>query len=62
MDTVSVDKTHPGRSPASKSPVVPDGVDPEEWLRRALAISPEDAEQVREQAAKDVQGDEDPQA
>lgn len=42
-----------------KPPVVPDDVDPVEFLRRALAISPEDAEKVREQAAKDAQGDAD---
>jgi len=41
---------------ASVPPDVPDYVDPEEFLRRMLAISPEDAEAAREQAAKDAQG------
>lgn len=49
------------------APTVPDGaltppprgggVDPEEFLRRMLAISPEDAKKAREQAAKDAAGD-----
>jgi hypothetical protein len=44
---------------ATDEPVTPapetDGVDPIEFLRRALAISPEDAAEVRRLAAEDAQ-------
>lgn len=38
-------------------PKVDEDVDPTEFLRRLLEISPKDAEEAREQAAKDAQGD-----
>lgn len=39
------------------APEVPPDVDPVEFLRRMLAISPEDAKEAREQAARDAEGD-----